>query len=96
MTRRYAEHLTGKAHSTSEPLSTVTTVDRFSLAKPCGTAVEDCSLRLLQPSEYARLQEFPADYHWQGTKRDRVRPAGNAVPTNMARDLVACAVESMA
>ena len=87
---------TGTAHPTSEPLGTVTTVDRFGLAKPQGTAVEDCSLRMLQPEEYAQFQGFPADYQWRGSKRDRVRLAGNAVPTNMARDLVGCAVESMA
>ncbi len=33
--------------------------------------------------------------HWQGTKRERVRLAGNAVTPPAARDLVACIAESL-
>ena len=57
--------------------------------------LDNCGFRMLQPHEYAAAMEFPADYRWRGSKRDRVRMAGQAVPTNMARDLVACGVESM-
>lgn len=38
---------------------------------------------------------FPADYIWAGTKRDRVRMAGNAVTPPAARDLVACVAEAL-
>lgn len=57
--------------------------------------VNGCGFRMLTAEEYAAAMEFPADYLWQGSKRDRVRMAGQAVPTNMARDLIACGVESM-
>ena len=38
---------------------------------------------------------FPADYIWQGTKRARVRMAGNAVTPPAARDLIAAVVDSL-
>lgn len=85
---------TGVARPTTHPLPTVTTVDGAALVD-MAPAVEDCGFRMLQPEEYAAAMEFPADYLWRGSKRDRVRMAGQAVPTNMARDLVACGVESM-
>ncbi|GGY61882.1 DNA cytosine methyltransferase [Streptomyces omiyaensis] len=73
---------------------TVTTRDRGALVEPA-LPVEDCGFRMLQAEEYAAAMAFPETYRWQGSKRDRVRMAGNAVPCNMARDLVACAVESI-
>jgi site-specific DNA-cytosine methylase len=57
--------------------------------------VDGCGFRMLTAAEYAAAMEFPDHYKWRGSKRDRVRMAGQAVPTNMARDLVACGVESM-
>jgi DNA (cytosine-5)-methyltransferase 1 len=37
----------------------------------------------------AALQGFPVGYEWAGTRRDRVRQIGNAVPPPMARHMVA-------
>ncbi|MFT2016330.1 DNA cytosine methyltransferase [Streptomyces sp. 796.1] len=85
----------GTAHDTREPLMTVTTRDRAALIPEPAPRVEDCSFRMLGPREYAAAQHFPTSYVWRGTKREQVRMAGNAVPPNMARDLVGCAVESM-
>ncbi|MFH8405486.1 DNA cytosine methyltransferase [Streptomyces sp. NPDC018019] len=61
--------------------------------------VNACGFRMLEPYEYARFQAFPDSYLWGEdtySKRDRVKMIGNAVPPPMARDLVGCALESMA
>ncbi len=54
-----------------------------------------CRFRMLEPHEIAAGMSFPLDYRWQGTKRERVRLAGNAVTPPAARDLVACVVEAL-
>ncbi|WP_314612470.1 DNA cytosine methyltransferase [Streptomyces stackebrandtii] len=85
-----------KHRPVSEPLATVcASGNHHGLVEPA-LSVEDCGFRMLQAHEYAAAMTFPASYRWRGSKRDRVRMAGNAVPCNMARDLVACGVESMA
>ncbi|MFD8117032.1 DNA cytosine methyltransferase [Streptomyces microflavus] len=86
---------TGKAYGTEEPLRTVTTVDRAALVDPTSIVAEDCGFRMLQAEEYAAAMAFPGTYLWRGSKRDRVRMAGNAVPPNMARDLVACGLATL-
>ena len=53
------------------------------------------AVRMLEPHEIAAGMSFPADYLWAGTKRDRVRMAGNAVTPPAARDLVAAVAESL-
>lgn len=100
---------------TTDPLGTLTTVDRYALItlrgrnapKPAtapldtiaagglhhGLAstdsprVEDCHFRMLEPAECAAGMAFPDTYAWAGTKRERVRLAGNAVTPPVARDL---------
>lgn len=63
------------------------------------TVTEDdvmaCRFRMLEPSEIAAGMAFPADYLWQGTKRERVRLAGNAVTPPAARDLLTVIAESL-
>ena len=38
---------------------------------------------------------FPLDYRWQGSKRDRVRLAGNAVTPPAARDILHAVADSI-
>lgn len=62
-------------------------------AEPTRVAVpdiEDCSFRMLEPAEIAAAMAFPDSYLWEGTRRERVRMAGNAVTPPAARDIVAC------
>ncbi|MEL4357076.1 MULTISPECIES: DNA cytosine methyltransferase [unclassified Luteococcus] len=54
-----------------------------------------CRFRMLEPHEIALGMSFPGDYRWQGTKRERVRLAGNAVTPPAARDLVMVVAESI-
>jgi len=93
----------GLASSTTDPLPTVTTVDRHALIT--GSArldpdtidalVDDATFRMLTPEEVAAAMAFPADYIWSGTRRDKVRLAGNAVTPPAARDLLWAVTESL-
>jgi DNA (cytosine-5)-methyltransferase 1 len=44
--------------------------------------------RRLRTVELAALQSFPKDYRFTGTRRDRVRQIGNAVPALMAQRMI--------
>lgn len=57
--------------------------------------IQDCRFRMLEPSEYAAGMAFPSGYLWQGTKRERVKLAGNAVTPPMARDLIKVATQAL-
>lgn len=65
--------------------------------------VDDCLLRMLEPSECAAGMAFPRDYRWDGqdkkgrpaSRRAVVRLVGNAVTPPAARDVVGAAVESL-
>lgn len=76
--------------SIDKPLATVTTNDRFMLVEPISgrlIAEIDILFRMLQPHELAGAQGFPADYQFCGTREDRVKQIGNAVPVNLATAL---------
>lgn len=85
------------ARRVSEPLATVTASgNHHGLVLPERPyRVDDCSFRMLQPQEYAAAMAFPDTYIWQGSKRNRVRMAGNAVTPPAARDIVACGMRSL-
>lgn len=78
-----------------EELRTLTTTGHQSVITPgdieaAQAQVDDCLFRMLEPSEVAAGMAFPHTYRWDGTRRERVRLAGNAVTPPAARDLVAC------
>lgn len=81
---------TGVAYSTSEPLDTVTTNDRFGLVQPMihlgDNLYLDVHFRMLQPQELAKAQGFEG-YEFTGTKKQQIKQIGNAVPVNLARAL---------
>jgi DNA (cytosine-5)-methyltransferase 1 len=84
----------------SEYLRTLTTAGHQSVITPgdieVATAqVDDCLFRMLEPHEVAAGMAFPADYLWEGTRRQRVKLAGNAVTPPAARDLIGAVAESL-
>lgn len=83
-----------------ETLRTLTTKGHQSIITPgdikaAEAQVDDCLFRMLEPHEVAAGMAFPADYKWGGTRRQRVKLAGNAVTPPAARDLIAAVVESL-
>ncbi|QIB44883.1 DNA cytosine methyltransferase [Streptomyces aureoverticillatus] len=88
---------TSAARPASEPLPTVTTIDRHAaLAGGPVDTVEDMRFRMLEPHEYQAAMEFPADYLLTPKdKRTKVQMLGNAVTPNAARDLVAMLTEAL-
>jgi DNA (cytosine-5)-methyltransferase 1 len=57
--------------------------------------IDDCEFRMLEPYEIKQGMAFPKEYIMLGNKRVQVKMAGNAVTPPAARDLVACAAESL-
>jgi DNA (cytosine-5)-methyltransferase 1 len=51
--------------------------------------------RRLRVPELAALQGFPAEYQLAGTRRERVRQLGNAVPPPVAREMVAAVLDTL-
>lgn len=78
-----------------EPLRTLTTAGHQSVLEPVTIEPEDCTFRMLEPHEIAAGMAFPGDYVWEGTKRERVRLAGNAVTPPAARDIVSVLAEGL-
>jgi DNA (cytosine-5)-methyltransferase 1 len=83
-----------------EVLRTLTSAGHQSLLTPgdverASLMVDDCMFRMLEPSEVAAGMAFPSDYLWAGSRRDRVRMAGNAVTPPASRDIFAAIVEAL-
>lgn len=80
----------------SEPLRTLSTVDREALLGPTEElSVEDCFFRMLQPHEIKAAMAFPSDYQILGNKRDQVKQCGNAVTPPAEEWLIRRCVESL-
>jgi DNA (cytosine-5)-methyltransferase 1 len=77
----------GDARSLGEPAPTITTRDRLGLVEPITSQgyLLDIRFRMLQPHELARAQSFPDSYQFAGTREQKVRQIGNAVPVQTAR-----------
>lgn len=76
--------------SVNEPLRALTTAGHQSLlepGEPISLDVDDAGFRMLEPHEIQLGMGFAADYHLVGSKRDKVKQAGNAVTPPAARDL---------
>jgi DNA (cytosine-5)-methyltransferase 1 len=73
-----------------EPLRALTTAGHQSLLEPgapISLDIDDAGFRMLEPHEIQLGMGFAADYHLVGSKRDKVKQAGNAVTPPAARDL---------
>lgn len=80
----------GMCTSVEEPLRALTTAGHQSLLEPSvpvSLDVDDAGFRMLEPHEIQMGMGFAADYHLVGSKRDKVKQAGNAVTPPAARDL---------
>ena len=77
----------GDAKPTSEPVGTLTTVDRYAVAEGSNLDVDDVEFRMLEPDEIKLGMAFPRDYVLLGNKREQVKQSGNAVTPPAARDL---------
>lgn len=74
----------------TEPIRTLTTGGHQSLiepSEPISLDVDDAGFRMLEPHEIQMGMGFAPDYHLVGSKRDKVKQAGNAVTPPAARDL---------
>lgn len=73
-----------------EPIRTLTTGGHQSLIEPSAPIsldVDDAGFRMLEPHEIQAGMGFARDYLLLGSKRDKVKQAGNAVTPPAARDL---------
>lgn len=72
--------------SLDRPIGTLTTVDRYALVRG------DVG-RMLTVAEMLRLSSFPEGYPLCGTRRERTKLVGNAVPPRLAQHVVASVME---
>jgi DNA (cytosine-5)-methyltransferase 1 len=88
----------GTFEPVSEPVSTVTTLERHALVTaPCEKPrVEDCGFRMLEPSEIQAAMAFPRDYVVTGTRREKVKQLGNAVTPPVMQLLVSRCMAALA
>lgn len=74
----------------TEPIRALTTHGHQSLIEPVAPIsldVDDAGFRMLEPHEIQAGMGFARDYVLLGSKRDKVKQAGNAVTPPAARDL---------
>jgi DNA (cytosine-5)-methyltransferase 1 len=92
------------ARSVSEALATVTasgnhhglvTPDPRIAVVEGDVYIDDVLFRMLEPHEIGRAMSFADAYIVLGSKRERVKQYGNAVPPNMAEILICALVEAI-
>lgn len=70
----------------SDPLRTVTTLDRFALVRPTG---KGWKIRMLQPVELARAMGLPKSHKFPvGTRRDKVKLCGNGICSPVMTEVI--------
>lgn len=81
----------------AEPARTITTKGHQSIVGWPHTqpTVDDCTFRMLEPSEIQAAMAFRGDYGVLGNRRERVRQLGNAVTPPAAEYLVRAVTESL-
>lgn len=78
----------GGARSLDKPLPTQTTHDQFGLVIPELNGKRlDIRFRMLHPHELSAAMSFPNDYKFSGTRDQKVKQIGNAVPVMLAKAL---------
>lgn len=80
--------------SIDDPLKTLTAKESYGLCIPQLGAILDIRFRMLQPHELSAAMSFPKDYHFTGTRDQKVRQIGNAVPVNTAKALCKAVLEN--
>jgi len=80
----------GAERPATEPLGTLTALDRYAAIIPAGERprIEGCRFRMLEPHELGWAMAFPDGYHLAGNKRQKVRHYGNAVTPPVMRILI--------
>lgn len=80
----------------SQPVPTVTTLDRCALVTGKDIAVADCGFRMLVPKEIQSAMAFPSEYVITGTRREQVKQLGNAVTPPAMKLLMERVIASLA
>lgn len=96
---RYAL-ITLRGHNAPKPITSVMDTvsaggNHNAMADVSAADINACRFRMLRPDEIARGMAFPESYIWHGTKRERVKLAGNAVCPPIERDLVSVAIDAL-
>jgi DNA (cytosine-5)-methyltransferase 1 len=93
----YYQH--GQVVPVSQPVPTVTTLDRCALvtsgSSAATTSIEDYGFRMLVPHEIQAAMAFPRDYILTGTHREKVKQLGNAVTPPVMKLLMERCIASL-
>ena len=86
---------TGRARPVGGPVGTVTTKDRWSLARieDLPISLDEVLFRMLKPAEIAAAMAFADDYIVLGTREEQVMQYGNAVTPPAGEVIVSALIE---
>lgn len=80
----------------THPSPTLSSRDHHAVIDPRDVRVEDCGFRMMEPDEAMRAMAFPDSYKIEGSKRNRVRLAGQAVTPPASAVISARVIEALA